>query len=223
MIVTEIKKKQNADEYEINSDGVLLCTVSIGALTQFGLHTGDEISRNTIEKINSEYNYNTAYNEALKFLSRSMRTEYEVTTKLRSKKISIDTIKKVVFRLKKNNLLDDEKYASQFVAEKFQFRKVGKKFLQKQLLQKRISKEIIQSALQTISEEEEFEQALKLAERKFQNISSLSPEDLIKEQRTMFQYLHNRGFAFSICRNVLSKIFNAQLFIDEIPSTSAVQ
>lgn len=214
---------ENRDGYEIYSDAALLCTVAIDALTQWGLRTGDEISHTDLAKINSDNDYKNAYNEALKFLSRSMRTEYEVAKKLRAKKISFYTIKKVVFHLRKNNLLNDENYASQFVKEKFQFRKVGKKFLQKQLFKKKISKEFIQRALQTISDEEEFEQAWKLAERKFHNVSPLSAEDMLKEQRTMFQYLHNRGFSFSICKNVAAKIFNTPVSLSEAPSTNTEQ
>ena len=66
------------------------------------------------------------YEAAIKILMRRAHSVYEMKKALIRRTADEDLIKKVIDRLKRENLIDDARYAKQFARHRTEFRKQGK-------------------------------------------------------------------------------------------------
>jgi len=83
----------------------------------------------------------------------------------------------------------------------------GRFALKLELVKRGISEDIIQSVLKTISDEEEFAVAKKIAKQKQQTISiHIEPP---KQKEKLFRFLTSRGFEKSITLRVLQEILDS--------------
>ena len=134
--------------------------------------------------------------DAYRLLSRRPQSEKEVRTKLHQygykKKIEdlLDNINYVVEQLKKEEYIDDKKFADWYVSQRQDFRPRSKRRLTVELTQKGISDEIIEIALEGYNEELVLK---KLIEKKKEGYST---EELIN-------YLLGQGFPYDLIKTVL--------------------
>jgi len=134
--------------------------------------------------------------DAYLLLSRRPQSEKELRTKLQQygykKKIEdlLDNINYVVEQLKKEEYIDDKKFADWYVSQRQDFRPRSKRRLTVELTQKGISDEIIEIALEGYNEELVLK---KLIEKKKEGYST---EELIN-------YLLGQGFPYDLIKTVL--------------------
>jgi len=134
--------------------------------------------------------------DAYRLLSRRPQSEKELRTKLQQygykKKIEdlLDNINYVVEQLKKEEYIDDKKFADWYVSQRQDFRPRSKRRLTVELTQKGISDEIIEIALEGYNEELVLK---KLIEKKKEGYST---EELIN-------YLLGQGFPYDLIKTVL--------------------
>src|SRR3989344_6077674 len=134
--------------------------------------------------------------DAYRLLSRRPQSEKELRTKLQQygykKKIEdlLDNINYVVEQLKKEEYIDDKKFADWYVSQRQDFRPRSKRRLTVELTQKGISDEIIEIALEGYNEELVLK---KLIEKKKEGYST---EELIN-------YLLKQGFPYDLIKTVL--------------------
>ncbi|KKS22941.1 MAG: Regulatory protein RecX [Candidatus Roizmanbacteria bacterium GW2011_GWC2_41_7] len=134
--------------------------------------------------------------DAYRLLSRRPQSEKELRTKFQQygykKKIEdlLDNINYVVEQLKKEEYIDDKKFADWYVSQRQDFRPRSKRRLTVELTQKGISDEIIEIALEGYNEELVLK---KLIEKKKEGYST---EELIN-------YLLGQGFPYDLIKTVL--------------------
>lgn len=131
---------------------------------------------------------------SLYFLKFRPRTIFEITEKLKSKKYSEKEIKETISVLKRNGLLDDEKFAKMWVGDRNRFKPCGNFLLKLELKKLGIDEVIIEDA---ISLQDEIELA-KLA-------ISLKNRYRDAEFPKQAQFLQRRGFSMNVIFKVLKK------------------
>ncbi|MCL5407424.1 MAG: recombination regulator RecX [Patescibacteria group bacterium] len=129
---------------------------------------------------------------ALHFLKFRPRSVFEIREKLRSKKYEEKEIDKVINVLKKNQLLDDKKFAKMWVADRNLLKPKGSYLLKLELKKLGVSKSIIETVLKCQNEEE-------LARKALQSKSRLENADFQKKAA----FLQRRGFGTSVIYKVL--------------------
>ena len=147
-----------------------------------------------------------AKSDALRFLSFKPRSVKELEEKLRRKRYNSDLIGKVVEQLKRQGLLDDEKFGRLMAHSRVHTRPMSKKRLEFDLERKGLSKETVQKSLESLGDYDERKTARDLAFGRFQKMTGLSDE---KKKARLFGFLRRRGFSTETIFSVLSELFFA--------------
>ena len=146
----------------------------------------------------------SAKNYAFLLLGYRSRTCFEIATKLRQKGYDSDTIRKVIEKLSEYNYLNDREFAKLWIRNRCRLKPMGKSRLRQELMAKGVEKDIIETELAELTDEEEFNLATQLVERK------LAKKQYSRKQ--MASYLLRRGFSPSIMNKVTQDLtdFNCQ-------------
>jgi regulatory protein len=137
---------------------------------------------------------NDPLNISLRFLKFRPRSVFEVTQKLKSKKISDSEIKNVIAVLKRNKLLDDGHFAKMWVGDRNLLKPKGAFVLKMELRKLGVSQSDIDWAL---AGQDEAEQAKKALLMKYRD------REIDYEKKVAF--LQRRGFSTGIIYKVLKE------------------
>ena len=95
----------------------------------------------------------TAMNKAMALCAARESCQGEITAKLRSWGINEYDSTRIIDRLKKDNFINEERYANGFVKDKFNYNKWGRLKISAQLRAKNIPGDLIKKALDTLDNE----------------------------------------------------------------------
>ncbi|MDK2836655.1 MAG: regulatory protein [Thermosediminibacterales bacterium] len=146
-----------------------------------------------------------AYNEALKILSYKNYTSQEIYKKLINKGFKEDVVEQAVRELKQKKYLNDEEYAKLWLENHQLLKPVGKRKVYWDLAKKGIPKEIIEKLVSDISEEYEYQTALKLANTRIKRYHNDSME---KKLNKTAAFLKRRGFGYDVIIKILQELKN---------------
>jgi regulatory protein len=145
MVVTKIEKqKKRRGRYNVFLDGEFCFGASDNTILKFGLRTKDELTDEKIDEIKDYDEFDYAKKYSFDLLSRSPKSEKEIRTKLKQKKISESNIVKVITSLKDLKFLDDKNYAKLFIESKLRNNPAGKVVIKNKLREKGIGKELVE-------------------------------------------------------------------------------
>ena len=164
----------------------------------------------------NDVSYKKMFGRACNYLSRKIRTEYEVRNYL-LKTFCLDSrdneiINKVIDNLKKYSYLNDSDYTALFVKNALVRKGKSLSLLKYELGKKGISEEMINQFFTTNNFSDE-DTALNVLQRVWNRYTNT--ESSIREKRAL-QYLLRRGFSYDVAIKSLKSIKN-QLNIEESP------
>lgn len=139
----------------------------------------------------------------LRKLSAQARTRSELSEALRAKDIPDDVAGRVLDRMDEVGLVDDATFARDWVASRQQRRHLSRRKLADELRAKGVAPELVDDALVDVADDDEYEAAMALAQRK---LASLSRHDLTVQRRRLAGMLERRGFAVELIHRVLSEV-----------------
>ena len=154
-------------------------------------------------KTKSKTKGSSAYDEALRFLTPKARTVREIENHLDGCDHSEMEIFETVERLKNAGLLDDEKYAADFIETRLNTKPVSRMKLREQLVGHFIDPEIIDNALSAVPDDAELENARAVAEKYFRQFEGLEPSERLRRVGLM---LTSRGYSYDDVKTVLSEL-----------------
>lgn len=144
-----------------------------------------------------------AHHYALKILSIRKRTVRQLFHKLLEKGFSKSTIQEVLERFQSINLLDDEEFARGYLADRMARTPSGKIKVSRELKAKGVSSNLVHKITAEVTEEYEYERALKLARTKADHLGEVT---IKRKRKKIYDYLSRQGFRFSVCRDVIRRI-----------------
>ncbi len=139
----------------------------------------------------------------LRRLNSRARTRSELAKELREKSFSDDVAKEALDRLEEVGLINDDEFAKSWVSTRHKSKGLAAGVLRQELRQKGVSDDAVQEALGEISQEEEYESAMKLANKKYR---SLQREDRDTQIRRLVGLLARKGYSSSLCYRVAKEI-----------------
>ncbi len=163
-------------------------------------------SKNRLLKNSEEDIFFTAKKISFKYLSKQMLSEFLLCQKLQRKNFDEETIKKTIDYLKGIKLIDDIAYAKTFVSHMFLKKVIAKKNIFQKLLQKGISKSIATDVTSFITDEFEYENALKIAQKKFTQIKQKSKKEFKCQIVQLSNFLLRKGFSYDMIFKITKKI-----------------
>lgn len=145
-----------------------------------------------------------AKSRAINYISRKLKTKYEVRLKLKENGFAEEVIDEVLDILEKEEYLNDKVYCEIFIEDKKKLNGYGKNKIKSLLIQKGISKNIFEDFLNEFEYDEEFDNALKMGIKKLELLSN--EEDNFKKKQKIINYLTYRGFGFDVINDILKEI-----------------
>lgn len=147
--------------------------------------------------------YEDCLNSALRILQRAAQTEKKMQEKLIGRKFELETVDKVLQKLKNMKFVDDEKYARDYVSYRGRTNPLGKFNLRFKLMQKGIEKNLAKDAVDEISPEEELELARKLTEKRLRALARFEPSE---QKQKLARFLAARGFSSNVVFKVINEL-----------------
>jgi len=141
--------------------------------------------------------YKDALNRAVEMLARRACSQGEIEKKLRMLQYAPQTIEMVIYKLQRENLLDDRSFSDQWVEYRSQG-KYGPRRIYQELRQKGVSQEVAQEALEAIGEEDQMAQAVHLAKKSLSRPKA--GEDPKKTLQRALNMLVRRGYDWDTAR-----------------------
>lgn len=199
-ITAIVRQKRNPERVNIFLDEEY--AFGLARIVAAWLQIGQYLSEEKITSLQAEDAREVAYLKAIKYLDYRERSEAEIRIHLNKGDINEHVIEDVIDRLRRSSLVDDRRFAANWVENRLEFRPRGRRALYYELRQKGISEEIIQETLDPINDEELAYQA---AIKKAKNFQSLEWDDFRKK---MLSYLSRRGFSYDITSTILTRVWD---------------
>ncbi len=203
-------KVQKGNPYRVNVylDGEF--AFGLARILAAWLEVGQELADEKITQLLEQDAIETAYQLGLRLIGYRMRTSTEIEEHLRKKGIPDQVIACVRERLEQNGLLDDDRFARDWIENRSEFRPRSHRLLSWELRKKGVDESIIQQAIEDATSEEilAYRAGLKFTRRYRQ----LEKEEF---RRKLSGFLVRRGFNFEVIRPVVDRLWNERNKEDE--------
>ena len=190
MKITKIEKKKRLYLLELDDSEKLYVTED--TIVRFMLSKGMEITEQELSEIQEYAQFSYGKNLALYHLSFKQRTAKEVKDYLSQHDIQPEIISQVLDNLKKDNWINDRKYAHSFIQSNLLTADKGAFVLKQKLSQKGISSTIIEEELNQFDFTELTD---KVAEKLLKKYQEKLPNKALQDK--ILQSLINKGFSYS--------------------------
>lgn len=157
--------KQKNGQYKIRLEDDSCFSVHEDLILKYELLIKKEVSEELQEKILNENKQYSVYDEAVKYLSRKMRSIKEMKEYLKKKEYFNDLIESVIIKLKQQGYLDDLVYAKAYVHDRIVLSNDGPYKIKKALEKNCIPCNYIKEALDTYTKDIQEEKVQKLIEK----------------------------------------------------------
>ena len=127
----------------------------------------------------------------------------DILLKLKSWEISDKELKQIIESLKKDKFIDETRYASFFVRDKFNIYKWGREKIKYALIRKNIPDEVIEKALSEIKVEKYNDILKDLLIKKKKEIKS---KDLYEIKGKLIRFGAQRGFNFDLLYKMVDEV-----------------
>lgn len=200
----EIRKfsKQKDGMYKLQFDEFSV-SLHEDLILKYQLLLKKNISIDELDEIRLENNKYEAYNIALKYIKRRLRSEYEVRSYLTEKAISLDNINFTCVLLESQGYLNDKVYALSYLHDKINMSLDGPYKIRKYLSSNKVEDLIIDEVMSSFSKELERSRVEKIISKNIKINKSKSNNIL---QIKLKQLLINLGYSTDIINSSLSTI-----------------
>jgi len=149
--------------------------------------------------------FKDALKKAQNICSRREKCKYDIEQKLKEWGVSEDNMEKIIESLVKEKFIDEKRYVSSFVNDKFKFNKWGKIKIKYQLRLKGISEIQIDQALEQIPENKYKELLKDLLQKKSKSIKNHNKQE---KYQKLVSFAYNRGFSFEDSKDLVNEMIN---------------
>ncbi len=173
----------------------------LSRITAAWLQIGQELSRSKIAKLQAEDQREVAYMQALHFLDYRPRSRAELRKNLEKHAIPTDVINDVFKRWERSGLVNDERFAQDWVENRSEFRPRSRRALAYELHQRGLDDSSIEKALEGLNEEALAYQAAAKQARRFEGMQ------LRDFNNKLGSFLARRGFSYEVIKDVVAKVW----------------
>lgn len=196
MKITKIVRQQKrADRYSVFVDDKYAFSLSESALLESGLHSGQELTREQVAEYRKLSADDKLYGQALRYVALRPRTQWEIETYLARKGGSPALTEQIVNKLSNIDLINDEKFAQAFVADRRLLRPASRRKLIAELKKRHVAGELIERAVGGEPDDEHAALAEVIAKKRRQT----KYQDDLK----LMQYLARQGFNYDDIKTAL--------------------
>ena len=198
MVQISFEKQKKGNRFNLYLDGEFYSGIELDTIVKYGLKNYQEIEKQKLESYILESESFFAFNKALKYLSKSMKTESEIKDYLKTKNFNNNVIDLAIEKLYEYKYINDEIYVKNYVD--FYKNKYGKLKIKQNLINKKINEEIIDEFL-SYNEEESLLIVINLIEKMIKNKEL---DDKLKQK--VIRNLLSKGYSYDIIKSAFKRI-----------------
>lgn len=205
-VITSIKKERG--KYRVTFNDIETITVPLSLMRERPLKEGQVFSLEEYDNWLMVRQYRFALDRAVGYLAARARSKHEIEQKLLQAGYRPCTVEMVIYKLERENLLDDADFARQWV-ESRQHHKLGRSRIAQELRRKGVSQEEAEDALSFIEDDDQLSGAISLAEKA---ASRIKPgEDKRKTYSRIAAMLARRGYSWDIAKEAIQQALSEKL------------
>lgn len=197
-VITAIKKERGKYRVTINESENVIVPFSL--MRERPLKEGQSLELEEYDNWLMVRQYRYALDRAVGYLAARARSKREIEQKLLQAGYRPCTVDMVIYKLQRENLLDDADFARQWVESRANH-KLGRTRIAQELRRKGISSEEAEEALSAIDDEDQLTGAIALAEKAATRIKP--GEDIRKASNRIAGMLARRGYSWDIVQEAL--------------------
>lgn len=167
------------------------------------LLSNKEITNELLSKVELDHEYYDIYNKVIKFISIRIRSEKEILAYLEKNQTSPNARDSIVTKLKEIGLINDERFARAYAADKLHLSNLGPDKIKSDLVNHDIDLEIINSVIEDLDQELINEKLEKLILKQIKINKRNSSYQL--QQKITFD-LVNKGYPRDLVKEILSQV-----------------
>ncbi len=192
-------QKKDPNRVNLYLDGEF--AFGLAKITAAWLKVGQTLDEQKIAKLQAEDAREKAYQQAMLFLSYRARSETEIRKNLEKHEIPSDVIEATLQRLREEKLINDDRFAQDWVANRSEFRPRSRRALSVELRQKGLTEDAIRSATEAVDEE-----ALAYAAAR-KRVRRLEGLEWIEFRKKLGEFLARRGFAYEVVAPTVKRLW----------------
>lgn len=200
--ITAIKaQKKNPNRVNIYLDDEY--AFSLARIVASWLQVGQVVDDQKIETLKEQDGEEKAFQRALFMIGYRPRSEQEVQMKLVTFGYSNELINRVLERLRRTDILNDERFARQWIENRSFFRPRSRRLMAVELRYKGVPENVIQKTVEEGDEDEKL--AYDAAQKRAHRLESLNWEEFRKK---LSDYLGRRGFSYDLISIVVRQVWS---------------
>lgn len=162
-----------------------------------------EITNETLNKIDKENIYYDAYHNTIKYITKKLRSEYEIKNYLNKYLLNQNEKKEIIIKLKQLNLINDKKFTKAYINDQLSFTMNGPYKIKKELENFKIEENIINEIIENIDTTIYYKKIKKIIEKKLKTKQKYSGN--ILKQKLVYE-LKQLGYPNEIVYETLNNI-----------------
>lgn len=194
------KRRENRRSIFVN--GEFFAGVDEEVVITLRLKVGQQVDTDRLSEVLNAEELRKAREAALTLLEYRSRTGKELERRLLQKGYPEEVVAQVISKLEDINLVNDERFADEWVTNRVSHRPQGKSRMQWELRRKGVAPGIVDASLAQVDEDTEFGMALELAEKKLGG-ARVQDRDA---KRKLAGFLQRRGFHWETVSRVLDRL-----------------
>ncbi|MGM8363848.1 recombination regulator RecX [Virgibacillus sp. W0181] len=203
-ITTQKKNKQRYNIYFDEGQGEKFgFGIDEDILIKYHIKKGMKLEHSVRQQILNEETFHQSYVMAIRYLSYRMRTKQEIENYLLKKEVEPEQIPRVIDKLEKENLLDDEAFSKSFVRNRINMSQKGPLLVKQELTSKGVSNRIAAQAIEQYTYERQYNIAMKWAEKR---VEQKKKNAFKKRLQSIKASLAQKGFAEDVIRDVVADL-----------------
>ncbi len=131
------------------------------------------------------------------------KSKGELLTHLKARGTEDQVANATIFRLQEAGLVNDQEFAIAWATSRHEHKKISKRIIATELRQKGVTQEEINTALDTIDDDSEYQSAFSLAMKKYSTMSRLESDVQIRRIQSLLQ---RKGFGFPVIARVIREL-----------------
>ena len=147
--------------------------------------------------------YSIAYTIALNALVARAKSKGELVAHLKKRGVEPEVAEATIFRLQEAGLVNDEEFARAWTQSRHSAKKLSKRIIAGELRTRGVDQNSIDNALDEIDDEAEYQMAFGLAMKKYNTMSRLEPDVLVRRIQSLLQ---RKGFTFGVIGRVIREL-----------------
>lgn len=193
------QQKRHPDRYSVYLDGAFAFGLSSLDVSNAGLREGQSILDTEVDQWVRLSEEGAWYNKAIGLISYRRRSRHELDDYFRRQQVDPELANKVIDHLVAIGLVDDQAFASAWVADRQLLRPRSTRMLQVELMKKGIARDVIKAVLDELEPDSELDQLVSLIEIKRRQSRYEDPHKLMG-------YLARQGYGYDAIKKALARL-----------------